>query len=204
LEVIVSSRQDALNTIREYLADLLQLAYAPRPGDMGNADGLAGLATVAPLHQNATVSVRSGGIIARRRDDATTVQEITTGSSIINRETTSAPIHRLRVFVDVRHGQDEEAHHESVSVLLEAHPLGESRAIDDYLLHLASESTVATGDVFTTTFTGWLEFPFLEGEIVRDYPLLQRVEVSMSAQPEFVGPNNPLPVVEIEIIQEDA
>jgi hypothetical protein len=96
-----------------------------------------------------------------------------------------------------------------VDALLVAHPIGESRAIPDgasnpteRLLLLATESTVANGDVFTTTFTGWLEYDFAEGIIERDYPLLETVTVFAADEPAFVDPSSTLPVLETTIIQE--
>lgn len=160
----MGSTRTALQTARAYLATLTGLPLAPRPGDPGDAQGLASLATVAPLNQNASVSLRWAGTpeIVDDPQEPSDSSAVVAGKTIITRAY-SAPRATLRVFVDIRHGHDETAHLASLETLTATFPGGRNVPIGGTLtLSLDAGTSETQGDVYRTTFTGRLEFDWLE------------------------------------------
>lgn len=160
----MGSMQTALSSARAYLVTLTGLPLAPKMGDPGNALGLAGLATVSPLNQNASVSLRWAGtpqIIDDPREPTDTSAVI--GSKTIITRRYSAPRAVMRVFVDIRHGQSEIEHLNTLEIIAGAHPPNRLISIGVINLELDAGVSETQSDVFRTTFTGRLEFDWLEG-----------------------------------------
>lgn len=173
----MSSTYHALEALRHHVAEVCELELLPKP---------AGLAHIDPLNQNPSVYVRYASLTEWNPDQfASSVSRNLVDNTWIGVQTLSGPTMALRVFVDIRHGDNEEEHLEAHDKLLAVHRPNSRVAFGDvadgYELVTEDLSRESAGDVHRTTLTGFLLFELIEGRVTATGPTLEEVTVKASS-----------------------
>jgi hypothetical protein len=181
--VYTNSLGRALEYLRDYTARLLQIERVdPRQG---------GDVAVDPTYASDYVAVRWGGIqTVREGVDVTLSEPYEREGVLVADESLEAPRMRLRVFLDIHSGGDEEVHLMRLSRLLETHTPTSPELVEigeGYELHTETLEPSVQSDVYNTILTGWLHFDLDERTAPTTGAVLREVEILLKETPALEG-----------------
>lgn len=178
----MNSLHDALEYLRQYLADALDMERIdPRQGVDMAPD---------PTYGNNFVGVRWGAVqVVGQTGERSLSEPFMQGSIQMVTERLEAPRARLRVWIDLHDGQDEEKHLGHLSEMLKLHPPTSRVQLEEgYELAVETFDPSVQGDVFVTVATGWLYFDLTEQAEETTGPTLQSVEIQVRQNPALEPP----------------